>query len=450
MSDASPNISRDPNAVTKEVTEASGLDTFGEVNQHPSTSGQGPSPGQARRRARGGERSGENEQDAGHGYDDDEVEEEGGGVGKREGQGSGFRVGVSVDRNRKCRRTMEDAHSFIYDFGGIRGQGFFAIFDGHAGKHAAEWCGQHFHKHLLNSLTTHPSEPIPSLLNETFQTVDSHLSDLAQTKNLHSGCTAVVCFLRLEDAEGNAVGAGAGVGGAVEVDGKSSNIDISEKRTSGPNEAEAAQDAPGEKRQPNVKITGPAEVKRADKRTLYVGNVGDARAVLSRGGRPVRLSYDHKGSDANEVKRITDAGGFVLNNRVNGVLAVTRALGDSSMKEFVVGAPYTTETVLGPHDEWLIVACDGLWDVCSDEEAIKIVLKAENAQDASQRLLDHALANFSTDNLSVLVVDLQSANRSSPPTGVSTSGRASTEASGSTSPTSEGLRDSTVIGRADR
>lgn len=49
-----------------------------------------------------------------------------------------------------------------------------------------------------------------------------------------------------------------------------------------------------------------------------------------------------------------------MNNRVNGVLAVTRSLGDSSMKEFVVGSPYTTETTLGDEDEWLIVACDGV------------------------------------------------------------------------------------------
>lgn len=43
-----------------------------------------------------------------------------------------------------------------------------------------------------------------------------------------------------------------------------------------------------------------------------------------------------------------------------GVLAVTRSLGDSSMKEFVVGSPYTTETTLGKDDQWLIVACDGV------------------------------------------------------------------------------------------
>lgn len=40
-----------------------------------------------------------------------------------------FRVGVSEDKNRKCRRSMEDAHSFVYDFGGVKGQGYFAIFE---------------------------------------------------------------------------------------------------------------------------------------------------------------------------------------------------------------------------------------------------------------------------------------------------------------------------------
>ncbi|CAG8634804.1 5272_t:CDS:2, partial [Acaulospora morrowiae] len=57
-----------------------------------------------------------------------------------------FQVGVSEDRNKRYRRTMEDAHSYFYDFAGVEGQGFFAIFDGHAGKQAAEWCGNHFHK----------------------------------------------------------------------------------------------------------------------------------------------------------------------------------------------------------------------------------------------------------------------------------------------------------------
>ncbi len=42
------------------------------------------------------------------------------------------------------------------------------------------------------------------------------------------------------------------------------------------------------------------------------------------------------------------------------MLAVTRSLGDSAMKEFVVGSPYTTETTMGDDDDVLIIACDGV------------------------------------------------------------------------------------------
>ncbi|GAA5915868.1 PP2C family serine/threonine-protein phosphatase [Sporobolomyces salmoneus] len=333
-STSSSSSSAGGNALVVPVTLASSSETFGVLNQHPVPSSSSSSS-----------------------------------------PGGGFRVGVSVDRNKKCRRTMEDAHSFIYDFGGVRDQGFWAVWDGHAGKHAAEWCGMEFHKYLLANLNqSSPSTSVPSILNKTFQQVDSHLSHLATSRNLHSGCTAVVAFLRLEDAQGNAVGGKKGTAGLGE------GI-VFEKE--------------GEEEGGGVKVEGPAQVVEG----------------VSRGGKAVRLSYDHKGTDLSEVKRITDAGGFVLNNRVNGVLAVTRALGDSSMKEFVVGKPYTTETELGEKDDWLIVACDGLWDVCSDEEAVEICRKSLNAQDASQRLLDHALANFSTDNLSVLVVDLKPSMR---------------------------------------
>lgn len=50
----------------------------------------------------------------------------------------------AVTDSKGPRRSMEDAHSIVVPFGGIRGQGFFAIFDGHAGKQAAEWCGSNF------------------------------------------------------------------------------------------------------------------------------------------------------------------------------------------------------------------------------------------------------------------------------------------------------------------
>ncbi|KAG0142726.1 hypothetical protein CROQUDRAFT_673364 [Cronartium quercuum f. sp. fusiforme G11] len=340
-------------------------------------------------------------------------------VGSKAGQA--FKVGVSEDRNRKCRRTMEDSHSFLYSFGDIEGQGYFAVFDGHAGKHAAEWCGQWFHEYLLQQLIeAQRTTPVPDLLNSTFHIVDTKLSQLAAEDGTHSGCTAVTAFLRLETNAGEPfgpIGAGVGDKSKSRVESGSPQLNGGEHETTAMTEALDGTQRAAEERQkilkdsepvPDLlKLTGPS---KSLKRTLYTANVGDARAVLCRGGQAVRLTYDHKGSDQQEAQRIMAAGGFVMNNRVNGVLAVTRSLGDSSMKEFVVGSPYTTETTLGDEDEFLIIACDGLWDVCEDQEAVNLIRQVKDPQEASRVLLDHALSQFSTDNLSVLVVSLKPAS----------------------------------------
>ncbi|KAI1319365.1 Protein phosphatase 2C 1 [Mortierella claussenii] len=255
-----------------------------------------------------------------------------------------FVVGVAEDRNKRCRRTMEDTHAFIYNYEGITGHGFFAIFDGHAGKAAADWCGQHFHEvfgRILEEKADQPNVDFQELVNETFLAVDQQLAEALQ-QGRSSGCTVIMAYIR----------------------------------------------------------------KEGDKRVLYTGNVGDARAVLCHKEKAVRLSYDHKGSDHTEAQRILDVGGFVMNNRVNGVLAVTRALGDSSMKEFIIGAPYTTRTEIGSHNPYLILACDGLWDVCSDQEAVELVKDVVCPTKASQILLEYALQKFSTDNISVMVIRL--------------------------------------------
>ncbi|OMH81099.1 Protein phosphatase 2C-like protein [Zancudomyces culisetae] len=139
---------------------------------------------------------------------------------------------------------------------------------------------------------------------------------------------------------------------------------------------------------------------------LYTANVGDARATLGRNEDAARMTYDHKGEDFQESLRITENGGFMINNRVNGVLAVTRALGDSTMKRVVVGNPYVTVTTLDKENDVLILACDGLWDVCTDEQAVEIARNSESAELASSALLNFAMDNLSTDNISIIVVRL--------------------------------------------
>nr|CDI52286.1 related to phosphoprotein phosphatase 2C [Melanopsichium pennsylvanicum 4] len=314
--------------------------------------------------------------------------------------GPSFRVGISEDSNKRWRRAMEDAHAFVYDFGDVPGQGFFGIFDGHAGKDAAEWCGLHFHQYLLKTLENNENKPVPDLLNATFHAVDKELASLANERGLSSGCTAAVAFLRLEDDSSRPLKpSDQGENGSAKID----------KEPASGEQPQSHERASGDglwgkisKRFDSSESNSKNSPSR--RRVLYTANVGDARAVLCRGGKAVRLTYDHKGSDAQEAKRITDAGGFVMNHRVNGVLAVTRSLGDFAMKEFVVGAPYTTETDLRSEDSFLIIACDGLWDVIEDQEAVDLIKNVQDPQFASQELLKHALNEFSTDNTSIMVV----------------------------------------------
>lgn len=297
------------------------------------------------------------------------------------GPKSTFRVGVTEDKNKKCRRTMEDTHAYLYNFlctpqansqglgeGEGEGEGkaesltestsekgvaetdngYFAIFDGHAGTFAADWCGKKLHHILEDTIRKNPNTPIPELLDQTFTSVDNQLEKLP-LKN--SGCTAVTAVLRWEDRVPNANSATgstylntAAAKGIVPAESKEK--DSSDSATTSSGDAVSVE-----------KIAGSASRQRV----LYTANVGDARIVLCRNGRALRLSYDHKGSDEQEGRRVANAGGLILNNRVNGVLAVTRALGDAYMKDLVTGHPYTTETVIQPEqDEFLILACDGV------------------------------------------------------------------------------------------
>ncbi|KAF4998015.1 hypothetical protein FGRMN_3467 [Fusarium graminum] len=326
------------------------------------------------------------------------------------GPKSTFRVGVWEDRNKKCRRTMEDTHAFLYNFAQTpvlndtsakdrpsgdnqesfasdmveSDNGYFAIFDGHAGTFAADWCGKKLHIILEDIIRRNPNALIPEVLDQAFTAADAQLEKLP-LKN--SGCTAAVAVLRWEDRASNDRAA------------------IKSARPEEPVEMDKAND--GMLSDEATKATPSKGRGNGRQRVLYTANVGDARIILCRGGKALRLSYDHKGSDEVEGKRIAAAGGLILNNRVNGVLAVTRALGDAYMKKLVTGHPYTTETVIQPDsDEFIIIACDGIWDVCSDQEAVDLVRNVEDPVSASKQLVDYALNRFSTDNLSCMVVRL--------------------------------------------
>lgn len=110
-----------------------------------------------------------------------------------------------------------------------------------------------------------------------------------------------------------------------------------------------------------------------------VANVGDCRAVLCRKGRAIDMSQDHRPTYLSEKRRVEELGGFIDDGYLNGVLSVTRALGDWDMKlprgssSPLIAEPEFQQITLTEDDEFLIIGCDGIWDVMSSQQAVSLV-----------------------------------------------------------------------------
>ncbi|KAK1324899.1 putative protein phosphatase 2C 27 [Acorus calamus] len=149
-------------------------------------------------------------------------------------------------------------------------------------------------------------------------------------------------------------------------------------------------------------------------RNLVIANVGDCRAVLGKRGRAIEMSRDHKPNCTSERLRIEKLGGIIYDGYLNGQLSVARALGDWHMKGSkgsshpLSAEPELQEATLTQEDEFLIMGCDGLWDVMSSQCAVTIVRKElmlhNDPQRCSRELVREALKRNTCDNLTVMVV----------------------------------------------
>jgi len=159
---------------------------------------------------------------------------------------------------------------------------------------------------------------------------------------------------------------------------------------------------------------------------VYAANAGDSRCVLSRKGRAVAMSHDHKPTAKEEYDRIVRAGGFVTEGRVNGSLNLSRALGDMEYKgnkslppkeQIVTAYPDIMVQDLQPGDEFLVIACDGIWDCMTNQQAVDYVrdriATAEKMSDICSQMCDDCLAQdtqgsggIGCDNMTCMVVKL--------------------------------------------
>ncbi|CAI8597268.1 unnamed protein product [Vicia faba] len=282
------------------------------------------------------------------------------------------------------RRDMEDSVSVQTSFYEELFH-YFGVFDGHGCSHVATMCKERLHE-IVKEQINESQENFE--WNSTMQQGFARMDDEVQKWN--SSSQTVSCRCELQTPHCDAVGS-----------------------------------------------TAVVAVVTPDK--IVVSNCGDSRAVLCRNGVAIPLSSDHKPDRPDELLRVQAAGGRVIywdGPRVLGVLAMSRAIGDNYLKPYVISEPEVTVTERREGDECLILASDGLWDVVSNDTAcgvVKMCLKSHKVappgslanndvttdgsdracSDASILLTKLALARHSSDNVSVVVIDLRRDQRPS-------------------------------------
>ncbi|XP_075057090.1 protein phosphatase 1G [Mixophyes fleayi] len=165
---------------------------------------------------------------------------------------------------------------------------------------------------------------------------------------------------------------------------------------------------------------------------LIVANAGDSRCVVSERGKAVDMSYDHKPEDELELARIKNAGGKVtMDGRVNGGLNLSRAVGDHFYKrnrnlppeeQMISALPDIKVLTLNEEHEFMVIACDGIWNVMSSQEVVDFIqekIKQEpsgepvSLSSIVEELLDQCLAPDTSgdgtgcDNMTCIIVRFQ-------------------------------------------
>jgi serine/threonine protein phosphatase PrpC len=154
---------------------------------------------------------------------------------------------------------------------------------------------------------------------------------------------------------------------------------------------------------------------------LQIINAGDCRAVLcNKDNIGIALSKDHKPLSFEENNRITQMGGQIIHlpnddPRIMG-LSVSRSLGDVDAKPYVSHQPEVFNYIIDINDRFLILGCDGLWDVFDNQSAVDFVLSTMKnnykyntdskslQKNIAARLATEAIRKGSTDNISCMIL----------------------------------------------
>lgn len=345
-----------------------------------------------------------------------------------EGDGSGLKFGGAAMQG--WRRTMEDAHLAVTSMPNDPNCAMFGVFDGHGGAEVAKFC-QKYMSQEIQRIEEFGKGNVESSLVRVFHKMDEMLRDSKFSEELEQLKTKEPA----DDDDGGEEGDGS-VGSTMDA------LDLLKKvfqlkRFMGDSNGQGSNEgakADGERSSEPEEVlvqagcTAVVAVKLGNE--LYVANAGDSRGVLSRGGKAIALSEDHKPAQETERSRIIAAGGFLSEIggvcRVNGNLNLSRAIGDLKYKsntelpvaeQIITAEPDIRKVTLQAEDKFFLLACDGVWDVMSNQDAIDFIHarldQGMTPCQASQALLDACLANdpkeargVGCDNMTVVVVML--------------------------------------------
>uniref|UniRef100_A0A3P9MZ78 Protein phosphatase 1L n=1 Tax=Poecilia reticulata TaxID=8081 RepID=A0A3P9MZ78_POERE len=269
---------------------------------------------------------------------------------------------VAVYSIQGRRDHMEDRFQVLTDVVNKSHPSIFGVFDGHGGEAAAEFAKTHLAEALRQQLLTYERErdrdrekdkdekkekggsSYPSILEQQILTLDREMLDKLSANYNEAGTTCLVALL-------------------------------------------------------------------SDKE-LIVANVGDSRGVLcDKDGNAIPLSHDHKPYQLKERKRIKKAGGFISFNgswRVQGILAMSRSLGDYPLKNLnvIVSDPDIVSFDLNKlQPEFMILASDGLWDTFSNEEAVRFIReRLDEPHFGAKSIVLQSFYRGCPDNITVMVV----------------------------------------------
>lgn len=258
------------------------------------------------------------------------------------------------------RENNEDYHNIIVGMGkdknkekekqDIANVNYFGIYDGHGGKFVSKFLSENIYKSFVNKDVKYPLEV--AYVRKEYDNIQNILSTQCKEKTHECGSTClIVC-----------------------------------------------------------------QFEQDSKKYLNIVNVGDSRCVMCRNNMAMALTKDHKPNWPDEKSRITKLGGAIrfdgFDWRIND-LSVSRAFGDGDSKKFVSHHPDVYKFKITTKDKFIIIACDGLWDVISNHDAVNFVLercydinknRINKKINIARKLAENALQLGSTDNITIIIV----------------------------------------------